>query len=186
MKSETNLAVATFAGGCFWCMEPPFDKTEGVKETISGYTGGKEKNPSYEQVSSGQTGHTEAVQVHYDPNVVAYAQLLDIFWRNIDPTDPNGQFVDKGPQYRSGIFYQNEEEKKLAEISKENLANSGRFSNPIVTEITPFDAFYPAEDYHQDYYQKNPFRYKFYRYGSGRDQFLEKIWGQDSVSPLSK
>ncbi|MCU0596285.1 MAG: peptide-methionine (S)-S-oxide reductase MsrA [Desulfobacterota bacterium] len=176
--SEQKYEKATFAGGCFWCMEPPFDKLDGVISTISGYTGGAEKNPTYEQVSSGKTGHLEAIQVTYDPAKVSYAQLLDIFWRNIDPTQNNGQFVDMGAQYRTAIFYHNEEQRRLALESRNRLQDSRKFGKPIVTEIRPATEFYPAEDYHQDYYMKNPIRYKYYRWGSGRDQFLEETWGK--------
>ncbi len=175
-SKETGLEVATFAGGCFWCMEPPFDATEGVVDTIVGYTGGTTKNPTYEEVSSGTTGHLEAIRVTFDPSVVSYAELLDVFWRNVNPTDSGGQFVDRGPQYRTAIFYHSDEQKRTAEESKTKLQRSGIFDSPIVTEILPAGPFYPAEEYHQDYYKKNPLRYKFYRYGSGRDQFLKKIW----------
>jgi len=172
--------VATFAGGCFWCTESDFEKLPGVTRVISGYSGGKEKNPTYEQVSSGGTGHLESVQVYYDPKKVGYADLLEYFWRHIDPTDAGGQFVDRGRQYRSAIFYHDAAQKKIAEDSKAELAKSGKFgSRAIVTEIVPFEAFYPAEDYHQDYYKHNPVRYNYYRYGSGRDQFLKKTWGDD-------
>lgn len=173
---------ATFAGGCFWCMVPPFEKADGVISVASGYTGGHVVNPTYEQVSSGVTGHLEAIQVTYDPKVISYKDLLDIFWRQIDPTDPGGQFVDRGAQYRSAIFYHTDQQKELAEASKEQMAKSGRFDKPIVTEIIKYDVFYPAEEYHQDYYKKNPIRYKYYRYRSGRDQYLEKIWGKDAKS----
>ncbi len=171
-----KLEKATFAGGCFWCMEPPFEKLEGVKDVISGYTGGTKANPTYEEVSSGSTGHLEAVEVTFNPSVVTYETLLDVFWKNIDPTDPGGQFVDRGGQYRSAIFYHSEEQKKLAEASKQKLAASGIFTKAIVTEILPASAFYKAEEYHQDYYKNNPIRYKFYRFNSGRDQFLNKTW----------
>lgn len=173
-----KLATATFAGGCFWCMEPPFDRLEGVVATVSGYTGGSTPNPTYEEVSSGRTGHIEALQVIYDPARVSYAQLLEVFWRNINPTDGGGQFVDRGSQYRSAIFYHDAEQKRLAEESLARLADSGRFRQPLVTRIVPAGPFYPAEEYHQDYYRKNPIRYKFYRYNSGRDQFLESVWGE--------
>lgn len=173
-----NIAVATFAGGCFWCMEPPFDKVDGVLSTTSGYTGGNIENPTYEQVSSGVTGHAEAVQITYDPGKVSYEQLLEIFWHNIDPTTPNRQFCDKGNQYRSGIFYHNEEQKKLAKQSLATLEKTKPFDAPVVTGITQASEFYPAEDYHQDYYKKNPIRYKFYRYSCGRDQRLEDLWGE--------
>ncbi len=177
MTDQSNLAKATFAGGCFWCMERPYDELDGVQATISGYMGGQKDNPTYQEVSAGNTGHAEVVQVHYDPDKVRYEQLLEIFWRNIDPTDSGGQFVDRGSQYRPAIFYHNEEQKRLAEQSRDELAASGRFSAPIDTEIVPATEFYPAEDYHQDYYQKSPLHYKFYRYNSGRDQFLRKFWG---------
>ena len=171
-----NLKIATFAGGCFWCMEPPFDALDGVQNVVSGYTGGQKKNPSYREVSSGTTKHVEAVQVSYDADKISYRELLDVYWRQIDPTDAGGSFVDRGPQYRSAIFYHDEKQKMLALQSKDEQSNSGVFSKPIVTEILPATAFYPAEDYHQDYYQNNPIRYKFYRYHSGRDQYLEKTW----------
>jgi len=170
---------ATFAGGCFWCMEPPFDKLDGVISTIVGYTGGQEKNPTYEEVSSGKTGHVEAIQIVYDPSSVTYAELLDVFWRNIDPTQMNGQFADIGRQYATSIFYHSQEQKQLALASKDELEKSGRYDKKIVTEIVPAGAFYSAEEYHQDYYKKNPIRYKFYRYGSGRDKFLKKVWQKD-------
>jgi len=176
--SEQGFEKATFAGGCFWCMEPPFDKLDGVVSTTSGYTGGKEKNPSYDEVSSGRTGHLEAIEIVYDPSKVSYVQLLDVFWRNVDPTQENGQFVDIGPQYRTAIFYHNEEQRRLALESKNRLRESRKFGKPIVTEIRPAMEFYSAEDYHQDYYIKNPIRYKYYRWSSGRDQFLEKAWGK--------
>jgi methionine-S-sulfoxide reductase len=175
--SEEILEKATFAGGCFWCMEPPFEKLDGVKEVISGYTGGNVANPTYKQVSDGKTGHLESVQITYDPKKISYSELLDIFWKQINPTDAGGQFVDRGEQYRSAIFYHNEDQKKLAELSKNTLENLNIFDSPIVTEILPASEFYPAEEYHQDYYKKRPFRYKFYRRGSGRDKFLQKIWG---------
>jgi peptide methionine sulfoxide reductase msrA/msrB len=177
--AKTKLDTATFAGGCFWCMEPPFEKLEGVKEVISGYTGGKKENPTYEEVSSGTTGHVESIQITYDPTKITYAKLLDVFWRQINPTDAGGQFADRGSQYRSIIFYHDDEQKKLAEKSKEELQKSGRFQKPIVTEIVPASRFYPAEEYHQDYYKKNPVNYKRYRNGSGREQFLENTWGAD-------
>jgi peptide-methionine (S)-S-oxide reductase len=173
-------AVATFAGGCFWCMEPPFDKLPGVIATTSGYTGGKTENPTYEQVSGGRTGHAEAVQVLYDPTKVTYAQLLDVFWRNIDPHDAGGQFCDRGDQYRTAIFVHDEGQRKLAEESKRALEASGKLKKPIVTEIVAATKFYPAEEYHQDYYKKNPFRYKFYRTNCGRDARLKQVWGADA------
>ncbi len=175
-KAGRHLEVATFAGGCFWCLEADLEKVEGVAEAVSGYTGGQERNPTYEAVSSGRTGHLEAVQVYYDPSRVSYEQLLDIFWRHIDPTDPGGQFVDRGPQYKTAIFYHNETQRELAEQSKQQLEKSKIFNKPIVTEIRKFDRFYEAESYHQNYYKSGGIRYQIYRSGSGRDQFLEKNW----------
>ena len=174
-----NLEVATLAGGCFWCMEPPFEQLPGVYKVISGYTGGPEKDPTYKQVAHGMTGHTESVQVHYDPAQISYPDILEVFWRNIDPTDGGGQFVDRGKQYRPGIFYHNEEQKQQALESKKKLEASKRFSRPIVTEITEATEFYPAEEYHQDFYKKSTTHYKGYRWGSGRDQFIDKTWGDD-------
>jgi len=182
---KSNLEKATFAGGCFWCMEPPFEKLQGVNEVISGYTGGQKKSPTYKEVSAGGTGHVEAIEVMFDPSKITYEELLNIFWRQIDPTDPNGQFVDRGSQYRSVIFYHSEEQKKRAEKSKYDLQKSGRFNKPIVTEILPAGEFYIAEEYHQDYNKKNPIRYKFYRYNSGRDQYLEKVWGKEEKKQMS-
>ena len=177
MNNNTEkTASAVFAGGCFWCTESDFEKVEGVIEVISGYTGGRVKNPTYKQVSAGGTGHIESVKVIYDPSKVSYEQLLDYFWQHVDPTDPGGQFVDRGSQYRSAIFYANDTEKRLAEKSKQRLAASEMFNKPIVTDILSLGEFYPAEDYHQNYYKKNPIRYHYYRYGSGRDQFLKKNW----------
>lgn len=167
-------ATAVFAGGCFWCMQPPFDKTPGVIDTEVGYTGGKADNPSYEQVSAGGTGHTEAIRVTYDPNVVSYDELLAIFWRNIDPTVKNRQFCDVGTQYRAGVYFGTEAEKKAALASREDLQK--RHNIEIVTEIEPQTKFYPAEDYHQDYYKKNPIRYRYYRSGCGRDKRLDELW----------
>jgi peptide methionine sulfoxide reductase msrA/msrB len=177
---ETTNSVnkaATFAGGCFWCTEADFEKIPGVVKVISGYTGGGKDNPTYEEVSAGKTGHVEAVQVYYDPAAVSYEQLLDAFWRHVDPTDGGGQFVDRGAQYRSAVFFHDDGQRRAAEKSKEALNGSGRFKKPVTTEILPLGRFYAAEDYHQDYYRKNPLRYKYYRHGSGRDQFLEKVWG---------
>jgi len=174
-----NNELATFAGGCFWCVESGFEKLAGVHEVISGYTGGHLKNPSYEQVSSGGTGHVEVVQVYYDPSVISYEALVESFWRQINPTDNGGQFADRGEQYRPVIFYHDETQREIAEKSRAALDASGRFDSPIATEIKPFEQFYPAEDYHQDYHKKNPLRYKFYRHNSGRDEFLEKTWGDD-------
>ena len=176
-----TLATATFAGGCFWCMEPPFDKLDGVVSTTSGYTGGHKKNPSYKEVSNGGTGHAEALQVVYDSTKISYAQLLDVFWHNIDPLTPNRQFCDKGSQYRSAIFFHDETQRQLAERSKKELVASKRFKKPIVTQIVPASEFYTAEEYHQDYYQKNPLRYKFYRYNCGRDQRLQDLWGRTTA-----
>ena len=181
MEREMNdnpqkTKTAVFAGGCFWCTESDFEKVDGVVKAISGYTGGQVANPTYKQVSKGITAHVEAVKVLYDPNKATYENLLDVFWRHVDPTDANGQFVDRGSQYRSVIFYANEEEHRSAEASKKRLAASGRFDKRIVTDILPLGLFYPAEDYHQDYYKKHSFRYHSYRSGSGRDQFLEKVW----------
>ena len=176
--SENKLEKATFAGGCFWCMQPPFDKLDGVVSTTVGYCGGKEENPTYKQVSAGKTGHAEAVEILYDPSRVSYTELLNVFWMNIDPTQENGQFADIGAQYRTAIFYHSEEQKRLAEASKKELKNTGRFSKEIVTEIVPATPFYRAEEYHQDYYKKNPLRYKIYRYGSGRDDYLVRKWGK--------
>jgi methionine-S-sulfoxide reductase len=176
---ETMTAKAIFAGGCFWCMEPPFEKLDGVHAVVSGYIDGHKENPTYQEVSSGTTGHTEAVEITYDPNKISFAELLEVFWMNIDPTDAGGQFVDRGSQYRTGIYYLNDEQQQLAEASKERLGKSGRFDSPIVTEIVAATRFYPAEDYHQDYYKESPVRYKFYRYNSGRDQFINRVWGKD-------
>ncbi len=174
-----QTAKATFAGGCFWCMEHPFDQLDGVIDVVSGYSGGSEPNPTYQQVASGRTGHAESVQLTYDPEKISYEELLEVFWRQIDPTDPDGQFVDRGRQYRSAIFGHDEEQWRLAEQSRENLDASGRYDKPIVTEVEDFQSFWPAETYHQDYYAKNPLRYRFYRYGSGRDQYLDEVWRED-------
>ena len=179
-RDGEDRARATFAGGCFWCMEPPFDKLDGVVSTISGYTGGPEENPTYKQVASGLTGHTEAVQVTYDPAKISYEQLLATFWPNHDPLTADRQFCDRGRQYRPGIFYHDEEQKRLAKASKKKWNDSGRFDRPIVTEVTAFTKFYPAEEYHQDYYKKNPIRYRTYRFGCGRDRRLKAVWGADS------
>jgi peptide methionine sulfoxide reductase msrA/msrB len=169
-------ATAIFAGGCFWCMVHPFEELPGVSKVISGYTDGRTRNPTYENYAAG--GHVEVVEVVYDPAKVSYTKLLDVFWRQIDPTDPGGQFVDRGPQYRSAIFYLDDEQKMLAEKSKEELARSGRFDKPIVTEIKKASTFWPAEEYHQDFWKKSPLKYKFYRYNSGRDRFLDRVWGR--------
>jgi len=175
---DNNLMKATFAGGCFWCMQPPFRNREGVTEVVSGYAGGTKVNPDYEEVSSGSTGHLESVQVTYDPGKVSYDQLLDIFWQQIDPTDQEGQFADKGPQYHTAIFYHDEEQKRLAEASKKKLDSSGKFKKPVVTEIRPYTNFFPAEEYHQDYDKKNPGQYHSYKTLSGRESFISKVWGK--------
>ena len=177
--SDPGLKVATFAGGCFWCVESGYEKIPGVVEAVSGYAGGDELNPTYQQVSSGSTGHTEAVQVYYDPKEITYEGLLQGLWRMMDPTDANGQFVDRGKQYRPAIFYQNAEEKRLAEAAKKELQASGIYDKPVVIEITPLKTFYAAEKYHQDYYKKNPVRYNFYTFNSGRYQFIEGVYGDD-------
>jgi len=176
--SNTQHEKGTFAGGCFWCMEPPFDELPGVISTTSGYTGGHTKNPSYEEVSAGITGHAEAVEVVYDPAKITYEHLLEVFWKNIDPITPNRQFCDVGTQYRAAIYYHNEEQKRLAEASKKALERSGRFKQPIVTEVAPASPFYRAEEYHQNYYKKNPIRFNFYKYSCGRAKRLEELWGE--------
>jgi len=176
-----GTAFATFAGGCFWCMEPPYDKTEGVLATTSGYTGGETEDPTYEEVSAGKTGHAEAVRIEYDPEKVSYQTLLDLFWVNVDPTTPNRQFCDVGSQYRTAIFYHDAEQKRLAEASKERVEQE--LGRKVVTEIVPAGPFYPAEQYHQDYYEKNPIRYNFYRWNCGRDQRLEELWGEAAGGP---
>ncbi len=172
------LAKATFAGGCFWCMEPPYEKLPGVVSVVSGYTGGHVKNPSYEQVTSGGTGHAEAVVVSYDPAQATYEKLLEVFWRNVDPTTPNRQFCDVGEQYRTAIFVHDEEQRRLAEESKRRVEATRSFREPVVTPIVPAGLFYPAEEYHQDYYKKNPVRYRFYRSSCGRDARLKELWGE--------
>ncbi len=177
----SRIEKATFAGGCFWCMEPAFDHLDGVVSVTSGYTGGTIRNPTYEEVSSGSTGHTESVEIVYDPSKISYAKLLDVFWHNIDPTVANGQFCDAGSQYRSLIYYHNDEQRRLADASKKTLLDSGRFER-IYTEILPAGPFYKAEEYHQHYYQKNPIRYKFYRFNCGRDKRLKELWGKDAGS----
>jgi peptide-methionine (S)-S-oxide reductase len=171
-------AKAVFAGGCFWCMEEAFDKVEGVVSVTSGYMGGQKTNPTYEEVSAGGTGHAESVEVVYDPARVSYQKLLDHFWKNVDPITPNAQFCDHGTQYRAAIFYGNDEEKRQAETSKQAVEQSKRFKEPIVTQIVTASKFYPAEDYHQDFYKKNPARYKFYKFTCGRAQRLEQLWGK--------
>jgi peptide-methionine (S)-S-oxide reductase len=176
--SQANQARATFAGGCFWCMEPPYDKLDGVFSTTSGYTGGHVEDPTYKEVSAGGTGHAEVVQVVYDPSKVTYEQLLRIFWRNVDPFDGDGQFCDRGSQYRPAIFYHSEAQQEAAVASKERM--SERFDQSIEVEIQPLSEFYPAEDYHQNYYKKNPLRYRFYRSSCGRDRRLEAVWGDEA------
>lgn len=179
LKSQTSTETAVFAGGCFWCVESDFEKLPGVIEAISGYTGGGLENPSYKQVSAGETGHVEAVQVHYDPTIINYDQLLEAFWRQIDPTDNQGQFVDRGAQYRPVIFTNTPEQMLTSVQSRQHQAASGRYDKPLTTEIIELKRFWPAEDYHQDYYKRNPIRYKYYRYNSGRDQYLEQTWGEE-------
>ena len=176
--AEGNYETAIFAGGCFWCMEPPFDKLEGVISTTSGYSGGHTENPTYEEVSAGGTGHAEVVRIVFDPKKITYSKLLDVFWRNIDPTTPDRQFCDVGTQYRPAIFYIGEEQRKAAEESLIMLEKNKPFPMAIATEIAMAGPFYPAEDYHQNYYQNNPIRYKYYRYGCGRDQRLYQLWGE--------
>lgn len=177
-KVDQSLAKATFAGGCFWCMEKPFDELPGVIDTISGYTGGSVENPSYYQVSAGNTGHVEAVQVTYNPLQVSYSTLLDVFWHNIDPVDSQGQFCDRGSQYRSAIFFHTGEQEAQAMASKQSLSAEDKLMGAIATEIQPAVPFYEAEDYHQNYYKTHPLRYKVYRFGCGRDQRLEEVWGE--------
>ncbi|MBA9027704.1 methionine-S-sulfoxide reductase [Peribacillus huizhouensis] len=173
-----HLQRATFAGGCFWCMVKPFAEQPGIESVLSGYTGGHTENPTYKEVCSETTGHYEAVQITYDPNVYPYEQLVELFWQQIDPTDAGGQFFDRGGSYQTAIFYHTEQQKQIAEASKEKLQNSGRFKQPIVTPILPAKPFYLAEEYHQDYYKKNPAHYNRYRIGSGRQTFIEQNWGQ--------
>ncbi len=175
--------LATFAGGCFWCMEPPFEGLAGVRSVTSGYTGGPEENPTYKEVAYGRTGHTEAVQIDFNPEIVTYDDLLEIYWRSFDPTDPGGQFADRGTQYRPGIFYHSDEQRTEAQRSREALDASGTFSKPVAIEITGFETFYPAEDYHQDYYKKNPKHYNAYAVGSGRKGFLKRVWGDEKYVP---
>jgi len=180
-EAGKNLSTATFAGGCFWCVQADFSKLPGVVRVISGYTGGRDDNPTYE--NHARLGHVEAVQVFYDPDKVSYEKLLDCFWRQVNPTDGGGQFVDRGPSYRTVIFYHDAEQRRLAEESRRALEKSGRFSRPVVTEIAPFTEFYPAEDYHQNYYQTHERRYRNYRAGSGRDQYLRQVWGEAGGGP---
>ena len=180
VSTSGNEEVATLAGGCFWCMEAPFEKVTGVTKVISGFAGGKEKNPTYKEVSSGKTGYRESVQVYYDPEIISYSEIIDIYWHQFDPTDAGGSFHDRGFQYTSAIFYHNDEQKEVAEESKKELDKSGIFDKPIVTKIIKFTTFYPAEDYHQDFYKKNPERYHSYRKASGRDEFIMNIWKDDN------
>ncbi len=185
MKNDDTISqagVATFAGGCFWCLESDFEKIDGVVKVVAGYTGGSLENPTYHQVLRGAGGHREAVQVFYDPGRITYARLLEHFWRMIDPTDDGGQFADRGPQYSPAIFYHDRSQKKLAEESRRRLGQSGMFNRPIATRVLPFEKFYPAEDYHQGYCHKNPYRYKLYRHHSGRDEFIRETWGHPGRS----
>lgn len=176
--NSDEYQTATFAGGCFWCMQPPFDRLEGVVKTNVGYSGGTEMNPKYEEVASGRTSHAEAIQIVFDPEKIRYEKLLETFWINIDPTQEDGQFADSGRQYRTAIFYHDDEQKKLAEESKKSLAESGKFNKPLVTLIEPFKSFYEAEEYHQKYYEKNPIHYNMYKKGSGREGFIKKTWAK--------
>jgi len=179
-EDPSRTAKATFAGGCFWCMEPPYEGLDGVVSVTVGYAGGRKKDPTYEEVSSGSTGHAESIEIVYNPSKIGYAKLLDVFWHNIDPTVEDRQFCDVGSQYRSAIFYHNEEQKRLAEQTKKGIEESKRLQGPIYTEILPAGTFYPAEEYHQRYYKKNPVRYKFYRWNCGRDQRLKELWGESA------
>ncbi len=178
--NSKKLEKATFAGGCFWCMQHPFDELKGIVSTTVGYTGGHKLNPTYEEVCAGTTGHAEAIEILYYPSQITYSELLDVFWRNIDPTTLNKQFADVGTQYRTSIFYHNEEQKRIAVASKKALEKSGRYDKTIITEITPSSTFYKAEEYHQKYYEKNSVRYKLYKFGSGRNEYLEKTWETES------
>ena len=183
---NSTLKIATLAGGCFWCVESDFEKVDGVVKAVSGYTGGTKDNPTYNEVSAGGTGHAEAVQIHFDPTKITYAEILNVFWRHVDPTDSGGQFVDRGAQYRTAIFYHDDEQRQIAQASKKELGESGRFSKPIATKIIAFKKFYEAEEYHQDYYKKSALRYKFYRYNSGRDQFLKMAWKAEEIQPAAQ
>lgn len=176
-ESAAPRAVATFAGGCFWCMQPPFEHLNGVLSTTVGYTGGHTKNPTYQEVSAGGTGHAESIQIVYDPGTISYQTLLDVFWHNVDPVTPNAQFCDHGDQYRTAIFYHDDTQRRLAEESKQRLDAAQRLPGPIVTQIVPASEFYPAEEYHQKYHEKNPVRYRYYRWNCGRDQRLKQLWG---------
>jgi peptide methionine sulfoxide reductase msrA/msrB len=184
--NDKGMDKAIFAGGCFWCLDAPFEKLDGVKDVISGYTGGSVKNPTYEQVSSGSTGHLEAVEVIFDPKVISYSEILDVYWKQFDPTDAGGSFYDRGSQYTSAIFYTDDLQKKVADDSKERLSKSGIFNKPIATKIEKLTEFYPAEDYHQHYYKKNPERYYSYRKGSGRDNFIMGLWGDANIEKYKK
>lgn len=177
--ANSKMGLATFAGGCFWCMVAPFERMDGVIKVISGYTGGHTENPTYKEVCSGSTGHYEAVQIEFDPSKISYDKLLEVFWQQIDPTDPGGQFNDRGQSYQTAIFYHEEKQRSKAEASKKALNESGLFQKPITTKILPAKTFYPAEEYHQDFHKKNSFRYELYRQGSGRDAFVKKHWPQD-------
>jgi len=185
-EEESKMEKAIFAGGCFWCMESPFEELDGIGEVIAGYTGGHKENPTYEEVTTGKTGHFEAVQITFDPSIITYSELLEVFWRQINPTDIRGQFADRGEQYKTAVFYHNDEQKRLAEESKERLQASGKFQVDIVTEIIPASKFYVAEDYHQDYYQKSPIRYKLYRAGSGREAYLKSTWSDTTKNNDNK
>jgi methionine-S-sulfoxide reductase len=178
-----HFEKAVFAGGCFWCMQPAFDRLEGVISTVVGYTGGTMENPTYEQVCSGKTGHAEAIEIVFDPAKISFRELVETFWQNINPIQPNGQFADRGSQYRTVIFYHNEDQRRMAEISKRELEESGKFGSGIETQIQPAEPFYEAEGYHQEYYLKEPMRYTLYKIGSGRESFLEKVWGHKKGEP---
>jgi peptide methionine sulfoxide reductase msrA/msrB len=184
--ASDNEEIAIFAGGCFWCMEHPFEDLPGVHQVLSGFTGGKKKNPTYKEVARGKTKHVEAVEIHFDPQKISYNDLLEIFWRNINPTDNGGQFVDRGPQYHTGIFYTGEKQNKIAKKSKNKLIKSGRFKKPIVTPLIKASAFYRAEEYHQDFFKKSYIRYKVYRAGSGRDEYINKVWGDEKEYKISR
>ncbi len=177
-SEDRPLERAVFAGGCFWCMQPAFDRLKGVISTAVGYTGGEVENPSYEQVCSGKTGHVEAIEIVFDPSIITFRELIETFWKNIDPTQPNGQFADTGAQYRTVIYYHDESQKRAAEASRQELESSGKFGRRIVTDIEPAKQFYRAEEHHQEYYLKNPTHYTFYKKGSGRESFLERVWGK--------
>lgn len=178
--------IATLAGGCFWCVEAPFESIDGVLKVVSGYSGGNEENPTYEEVSSGETNYKEAVQVHFDPYVISYAEILDVYWKQFDPTDKGGSFYDRGSQYESAIYYHNNEQKMIAETSKQELDNSNIFDEPIVTEIKEHTTWHPAEEYHQDFYKKNPQRYNSYKEGSGREEFIKGIWGDENIDQYQR